>query len=265
MRDGEMSYVRGDFATAAKSYQRALQADPKLYEAALFAGDMFFKMDQNDKAEEWYSKAIKINPNRETAYRYSATPFLKAGKLDEAKNRYIDAIIAEPYQRLSWNGLSQWAQAAGANLGHPRVEIPTNVTPLKDNQMTINLDPKMMGDDKEGTGMNAWMLYGLTRASWATSEFAKAYPDEKEYRHSLKEEYAALSGVVEQVRRDQKENKIKKLDPSLANLVKIADAGLLEPFILFAKADRGIAQDYGKYRDANRDKLKRYIVEFVTK
>jgi tetratricopeptide (TPR) repeat protein len=264
MRDGEMSYVRGNFAEAAQAYERALKADPKLYEAALFAGDMYFKLEQNDKAALWYAKAIEINPDRETAYRYSATPLLKANKLEEARQRYIEAVIAEPYTRLPWVGLNQWAEKAGIQLSHPRVDIPTSVTPMKDNKMTINLDPKMVGDKSDETGVSAWMFYGITRAAWSTSEFVKAYPNEKAYRHSLREETAALSGVVDLVKQQQKEKKIKQLDPSLANLVQLSDDGLLEPYILYAKVDEGISQDYPTYRKANRDKLRRYLVEYVT-
>jgi len=264
MRDGEMLYVRGNFAEAAQAYERALKVDPKLYEAALFAGDMYFKLEQNDKAAQWYAKAIEINPDRETAYRYSATPLLKANKLEEARQKYIEAVIAEPYTRLPWVGLNQWAEKAGVQLSHPRVDIPTSVTPMKDNKMSINLDPKMVGDKSDETGLGAWMFYGITRAAWNTTEFAKAYPGEKTYRHSLREETEALKGVVNLVKQQQKDKKIKQLDPSLANLVKLSDDGLLEPYILYAKVDEGISQDYPTYRKANRDKLRRYLVEYVT-
>ena len=39
-------------------------------------------------------------------------------------------------------------------------------------------------------------MYGLTRASWNTAEFAKNYPAEKQYRHTLKEEAAALRAAI---------------------------------------------------------------------
>jgi len=40
-------------------------------------------------------------------------------------------------------------------------------------------------------------------------------------------------------------------------------ARLLEPYILFAKADAGIAQDYLGYRQTNRAKLRQYLLEYV--
>lgn len=264
MREGEEQYVNGNFAKAAAAYEGALRADPKLYDAALFAGDMYFKLDQNAKAEEWYGRAIQINPNRETAYRYSATPYLRAGKLDEAKKRYIDAVIAEPYNRMTWSGLGQWAEAAGVRLGHPRIEIPTTVKPGEGNNINITIDPKVVEKKDDPTGAGAWMFYGLHRANWKISEFAKAFPNEKTYRHSLREEAAALAGVVEAVKLQQKEKKITQLDSSLANLVKLFDEGLLESYILFALVDRGISMDYPDYRSTNREKLRRYLVAYVT-
>ena len=263
MRDGEAAFVKGQFAAAANAYQKALEADPKLYEAALFAGDMYFKMDQFDKAEEWYARAIQIDPNRETGYRYSATPFLKTGKLDTARARYVEAVIAEPYNRMTWAGLSQWAERAGVDLGHPKIEIPTSVTP-QGNNTTVKLDPKMLDEKGLSAGLGAWMMYGLTRTSWNNGEFAKAFPKESSYRHSLLEEAAALRSVIQGVKLAEKEKRITQLDPSLVNLVKLNDEGLLESYILFALADRGIAQDYAEYRRLNRDKLRRYLMEYVT-
>ncbi len=58
---------------------------------------------------------------------------------------------------------------------------------------------------------------------------------------------------------------VKKLNPALATLKKLNDEGLLESFILFVRADAGIKQDYPAYRQNNRDKLKRYLVEYMMK
>jgi hypothetical protein len=57
--------------------------------------------------------------------------------------------------------------------------------------------------------------------------------------------------------------KAKNVDPSLLALVQLDHAGLLEPFVLFNRADAGIAKDYPAYRDAHRDILRRYLDEYV--
>ena len=48
-------------------------------------------------------------------------------------------------------------------------------------------------------------------------------------------------------------------------LKKLNDEGLLEAYVLFVRADAGIKQDYPTYRQNNRDKLKRYLTEYVMK
>jgi hypothetical protein len=189
---------------------------------------------------------------------------LRSRKLEEAKSRYIDAVIAEPYNRMTWSGLGQWAEVAGVQLGHPQVDVPKTVKSVIESKVHIVVDPNDVDLKSDATGTSAWTIYGRHRTSWLSQEFAKAYPNETSYRHSLREEAAALRGVVEAVKQGQKENKITKLDVSLANLVKLSDEGLLEPFILYALVDQGISKDYIDYRKTNRDKLRRYLVDYVT-
>ena len=57
--------------------------------------------------------------------------------------------------------------------------------------------------------------------------------------------------------------KVEGLDPSLQSVIKIQEAGLLEPFVLLCRADAEIAEDYPPYRAANREKILRYLDEFV--
>jgi hypothetical protein len=58
-------------------------------------------------------------------------------------------------------------------------------------------------------------------------------------------------------------DKAKNIDPALLALIQLDHAGLLEPFVLFNRADAGIAQDYAAYRSAHRDLLRRYLDEYV--
>jgi tetratricopeptide (TPR) repeat protein len=272
IRTGEDAFVRGDLEGALAKYKQALELDPRLYEAALYAGDMEFKRGSQstdaqfrsaafDRAGVWFAKAIGIDQDRETAYRYWGDALDAQGKTDEARDRFIDAIIAEPYSRTPYVGLTQWAQRHDVSIGHPRIEIPTDVSAGDKGQVNVTLDPKLL-DDK-GDGSSAWMLYGIKRALWRTKLFAEKFPNEKDYRHTLAEEADALKAVSEQANTLLKEKKVKSLDVSLENLLKLNAAGQLEPYLLFAKPDQGIARDYVTYRALNRDKLRRYWKEFV--
>ena len=262
MREGEAAFAKGDYTKAAEMYQRALLFDPKLYTAALFTGDVYYQIGQSEKAGDWFAKAIAINPDRETAYRYWGDVLMKQGKASEARDKFIEAFIAEPYNRLARNGLIQWAKQNKVAIAHPRIDIPTSVTPLENGKMTLNLDANVLkGDDKNGT--SAWIMYGLVRAAWATTDFAKEFPEEKKYRHSLKEEAAALRAVIASLSNEKKENDVSKLDASLQTLLKLEKAGVLEAYILLATPDEGMAHDFAAYRRANSDKLRRYVVEYV--
>jgi hypothetical protein len=116
---------------------------------------------------------------------------------------------------------------------------------------------------KKQDGSNSWMHYSLTRAAWYTTKFAKMYPQEKSYRHSLKEEAEAIRSVIEDVRLQLKTGKIKELNPSLVKLSKLEQDGLLEAYILLARPDEGIIKDYEDYRTAHIDKLRLYVREYV--
>jgi len=262
MREGEAAFVNGDYPKAIEMYQRALLFDPNLYEAALFTGDVYFKSAEQRKAGEWFARAVAINPDRETAYRYWGDSLMKQGRVTEASDKFVEAFIAEPYNRLARAGIVQWGEKVNVQLGHPRVDIPTNVTAQQNGNTTITLDPSTLKqDDKSGAGA-AWMMYGIVRASWVTSEFAKQYPNEKTYRHSLKEETAAIRSALSSLS-EQKNLDPQKIDPSLQVLSKLDKQGFLEAFVLLAMPDAGIAKDFTAYRMGNVDKLRRYVVEYV--
>jgi tetratricopeptide (TPR) repeat protein len=247
---------------ALEFYQKALLLDPTMYEAALYIGDVYYKTADQKKANEWFARAVAINPDRETAYRYWADALMKQGRVTEAGDKYVESYIAEPYSRLARAGLLSWGQKVHVPLAHPEIQIPTNVTPKGEGNLTITLDPNVLKNDDKGGSGGAWMMYGLIRASWNQKEFAKNYPEEKEYRHSLKEEAAALRAAIKSL----DEKKIKdptKIDRSLQLIMKLDKEGLLEPFILLALPDEGISRDFVAYRRTNVEDLRRYVKQYV--
>ena len=262
MREGEAAFAGGDLPKAIEMYQQALLLDPKLYEAALFLGDVYFKSADQAKAGEWYERAIKINPDRETAYRYWGDALMKQGHVTEAGDKFVESYIAEPYSRLARAGFIGWGERVHLDLAHPRVDLPANVDKKGDKETTITLDPNMLKKDDKSGSSAAWLAYSLVRASWANDEFAKQYPNEKTYRHSLKEEAAAMRAALK-VLDEQKNANATNVDPSLQILKKLDKEGLLEPFILLALPDAGIAEDFVAYRRSNVENLRRYVKQYV--
>ena len=261
------AFASRDYKKAAAEYEKAAILDPNWYEAALYTGNSFYALKSYDKAGEWFAKAIAIDPNRETAHRYWADGLMNSGKNKEAENKFIDAIIAEPYSSAAWRGLSQYAGRNSIKLAHPKITVPVDFSSTGKGETSITLGSLLGGKDDDGAA--AWMMYGISRALWQTDKdgklgekFAKAYPNERVYRHSLAEETDALRLVLTVLKEGKK---AKKIDPSLLMLKKLEAEGLLESYILLVRADAGIKQDYAVYRQNNRDKLKRYVTEYVMK
>jgi tetratricopeptide (TPR) repeat protein len=263
LEEAEKAFTAGDFATALAKYAQAADADPQLYEAPLYAGDTAYQQADLKTAVKWFERAIAVNPNRETAYRYWGDAMLKLGSDPmAAKPKFIDAVVAEPYNKLAWQGLQQWAKLEKATLISPRIDRPAGPTvdPKNPNNMNIEISPITV-EGKVDPGAFAWIMYPMLRATYRTSTFKKDYPDETDYRHSLKEEDSALSMVASVI----KEKKIKpnKLSETLRNLLELNDAGMLDCWILINGADDGIAKDYDAYRKEHRQLLYDYLDRFV--
>jgi tetratricopeptide (TPR) repeat protein len=262
MKAAEADFSRGDLEKARNGYLHALLIEPKNYEAALFMGDTYFKQQNQVSAVEWFARAVEINPDRETAFRYWGDSLWTSGKSSDAREKYIRAIIAEPYNRSSWVGMSQWVQRTKVTLHWVKLQDKSNVSVQDNQQINITIDSSSLSkNDPAGAG---WLIYGMNRALWHKDKFQKEFPNEPKYRHTLREESDSLHSMVTAITGDKGFEKHKKdLDPALIDLVQLEKSGLLEPFALLNRADGEIAQDYATYRETHRDVIYRYFDEFV--
>jgi len=258
MQQAEADFARGDPEKARQGYLRAHLLDPNNYYAPLFIGDSYFKQHQPAYAGQWFAEATRIDANKETAYRYWGDALLSVGKLDEARTKYIEAIVADPYNQSSWNGLRNWQNRTKLSLTWIRLKDGVAIE-VKDGKTNITVDSSLAKDDPLTAG---WLAYGMSRALWMREKFAQQYPKDASYRHSLKEETEALASLIAVATEIAAKQKAPPAG-TLATLAEIKKAGLLEPFALLNRADRGIAQDYAPYRDSNRDNIRRYLNEFV--
>ena len=258
MQQAEADFARGDLEKAREGYLRAHLLDPNNYFAALFIGDSYFKQHQPAYAGEWFAEAVRIDANKETAYRYWGDALLAASKVDDARTKYMEAIIADPYNQSSWNGVRNWLHRTKLNLNWIKFKDGAAVE-ARDGKTNITFDSSLPKDSPWTAG---WMAYGMSRALWMSQKFAKEYPKDTSYRHSLREETEALHMLITVATEVAAKQKVLP-DGTLTTLSEIEKAGLLEPFVLLNRADAGIAQDYSSYRDRNRDKISRYLNEFV--
>jgi hypothetical protein len=174
----------------------------------------------------------------------------------DARARFIDAVVAEPYSKDSWMALRQWAD---------RNQVKLNLVVLKDKSTptTQGKSPAVADSKAKNSGdvdAAAWVAYSGVRSGWQKEKFKKEFPQEPAYRHSLREEAEALDTMAKTIASD---GKTKDVDPGLLALVQIDDSGLLDPFVLYNRADKDVARDYPAYREAHRDTLRRYLDEYV--
>jgi Flp pilus assembly protein TadD len=249
MLAGEAAFSRRDFDEALKDYGKALELEPSNYGAVLFTANTYDRENDFAKAAEWYQRAMQLDPNVETAYRYYADMLAKQGDMAKARSMLIQAAVAEPYNKIVWREIRAWATINNTAFTIVYAPIPV---PKKDDTAPIS---------------SAWRAYHSTRAGWEKgSKFQQRFPQEAGYRHSLPEESEALSAtvnVLEKLKQDKKTAETVAKDPVAGLLMKLQQAGALEPYVLFSLGDDGIAKDYKAYRAKNRAKLEDYLDKFV--
>lgn len=272
MRAGEAAFSRRDYDEAIKNYSRALELEPRNYAATLFLGNALFRKHDFAKADEWYEKAIQLEPDIETGYRYYADTLARQGDMAKARSMLIRAAIAEPYNRMVWRDLMTWAaindtrinlKYAGILSDPIPLEMAAAQAPRKDQPLfDVNIFPRRPKDLSD-----VWRAYQTVHEDWKEGgKFKQHFPQEAEYRHSLAEETEALNAeirVLEKLKGDIETAELVMEDWSLVLLLKLHDAGVLEPYVLFRLGDEGIARDYSDYRAAHRDKLEEYMDKFV--
>ena len=256
MHAGEAAFARRDFDEALKNYARALALEPANYSATLFTANTYDRKNAFAEAGEWYERAMRLDPNVETAFRYYADMLAKQGDMAKARTMLIRAAVAEPYNRMVWRELHAWA-----NLNKTTIHELYIGRPAPNNNGSKPDVPQARPDFGP-----AWLAYDSVRANWQHGgAFHEHYPLETQYRHSLGEEFDALTAAAQAEEKLRKKAKAPAApeDASMTLLLKLQRAGLLEAYVLFSLGDDGIARDYAGYRAKNRAKLEEYMDKFV--
>jgi tetratricopeptide (TPR) repeat protein len=258
MNAGEAAFARRDFEEALKDYAKALEAEPTNYSAVLFTANTYDKENEFAKAAEWYERAMRLDPNVETAYRYYADMLAKEGDMAKARSMLVHAAVAEPYNKIVWREIRAWATINKTEFNVVFVAIPL---PRKDNTAAgsnTKLSPELA---------SAWRTYYSVKNEWEKGDrFARRFPQEGEYRHSLAEEseaLAATANVLKKLKEDKKTANLVADSPTATLLLKLQEAGLIDAYVLFSLGDDDIAKDYVAYRTKNRDKLEAYMDKFA--
>jgi hypothetical protein len=149
----------------------------------------------------------------------------------------------------------------GVRFGRPSITPPATVQRTATGSQ-VTLDPSLLKPADGSPMAAAWVSYSLARAQWQTTEFAKRFPNEPTYRHSLAEEVFAFERLLAFA--DEQQTKGQPIpDPQVATIRSLYDRGMLEPYVLLHAPDAGIARDYPQYRAEHRDRLQTYIESMI--
>lgn len=268
-QQAEQVFAQQNFAAAAPLYIKAANADPQWYNAALNAGDSYFRAKDFKDADVWFAKAVAIDPNRETAYRYWGDALWASGDKMGAKAKFIDAVIAEPFVGSTWSKLEQWARATKTPFIVVRVHRPDFTTPGGQLKVDATLEKET------GDGHASWLVYQRVRvahgapaagqllmagASTTNGEFTP-----KGYVHTLDEEMAALNAMLDDVQKKVAAGTVTqaKMEPGIRAMLELRKNGLLEPFVMLNFHDAGLRHGYPAYRATHRELLVRYMNSVV--
>ena len=91
----------------------------------------------------------------------------------------------------------------------------------------VILDESVLSNESVGA---AWMAYGLQRVLWLKGDFAKNFPNEKEYRYTFQEEVDAR-GTLAQVWTELKETDPTRKDKYLDELALVHKNNLMKEYV----------------------------------
>ena len=101
--------LRKDFANAQKEYERAIQLDPKLYEAYYFYARTLFQSGDLTRAAEMYEQAARLNPDDYQAVSLLVGVYHGLGREAEAESTERRALrLTEKHVELHPDDARAW-------------------------------------------------------------------------------------------------------------------------------------------------------------
>jgi predicted Zn finger-like uncharacterized protein len=155
---------RDQLATAEQHYQRAIKADPQLFEANLYLGRFYLRLRRNTEARTQLEEAEKKAPNDAGVRAGMGELALTENKVDLAQQEFEKSAQLNPSLAEAYLGLSRVALLAG-----DLEKAKTNAN------KALELDPHLLKDGRLQRGTVLWRLGQLDEA---VTELTKAMDEE---------------------------------------------------------------------------------------
>jgi tetratricopeptide (TPR) repeat protein len=98
---GQLAYLRGDYASALVAFNKAVLSEPELVAAHYSLGNAYLATNQPAQAVKAYQRAAELNPELALAYHKLGDSYTKQGKNKEANAAYARAKRLGPLPESS--------------------------------------------------------------------------------------------------------------------------------------------------------------------
>ncbi len=106
-------YDAGDLKGAIAAFEKALEIDPKLYQAWNGLGNALYDLGQNSEAKAAYEKALEIDREFYFAWNNLGKVLNGLGHYSEAITAFETALEIDPKYHPTWNGLGHTLNGLG--------------------------------------------------------------------------------------------------------------------------------------------------------
>lgn len=252
MKSGDAAFAAGNYAEATAFYRKVLELSPNNYFALLFLGDCAYRSGFAEDALEMYRKAEAANPAAPQSYFFQASVLTDQGQREQALDAYAEALIRSSRRATLLKAIAVRAKKLGivppTDLFHPQA-----VAQQVDGKFRVCL----------ASTTAHWIAYGLCKAMWLGEPgHREALTGSTDHHFSNIEEQECLGALLSYYGSQRRAGKTPP-EPELDRLLTIAEAGMMDGFILLELATRAAPQAPLYVSEGSRRALKAYVRRFV--
>ncbi|HYH99675.1 tetratricopeptide repeat protein [Hyalangium sp.] len=253
MNKAEEHFQARRYAEAAKLYQQALDICADCYLARAYLGDTLLFGGDLEGALEHYRKAAEINPHDYRLYYFQGSALARLGRGAEAREAFAWSLVLNPRNPVLRRffrenpGAGMWVRGD--------VLVPRGFAHEEGKEVVVEFDPDY--------GV-AWFAYANCKALWlgeASHREERTGTAERHFSSAEELECLASAAVVHASQREKGEE--GAMDSSLDGLVAIIQDGMATELVLFEMAARVHPQYTLTLDDAERQRLKDYVLRYV--
>ncbi|HMF56589.1 MAG TPA: tetratricopeptide repeat protein [Pyrinomonadaceae bacterium] len=241
--------VRAWAQDESQQQQRAFSFN-RAAEAAMREGEAAFAHNDMDAALKAYQRALELDPTIYEAPLFIGDVYFQKHDMKKAGEWYAKAVALNPNRETAYR---YWSDAL-----------------LRSGEMEESLDKAIEAIIAEPynnisyRGLIQWAQANHVQAGHP--QIDAAIEEALNRSNNLREAVEALRARATTTSAPSKQGATDEMQNSSTDTIaKLNDAGMLEAFVLLAHANEGIKRDYEEYRKNNREKLRRYLREFVVK